>query len=202
MLFCGCDKDDEKMVPSYRTDILCAVTDNDSIVRFLLLDDGSKYSVSRQKIKANEPDAMVRTICSYEISADSTMATIYDIKRISCYAPLPKEQFNSHPQDPINVTSVWKSGNFINLSLAPLAAGKNSFEYDFCIDSTSVCQDKTVMYVSLLFRRTPGSIEEYTYQLYHSIPLNRDYYPCPFDSLVLCINTYKGMKTFSPTLPR
>lgn len=187
----GCSDDDSAYIPSYRTDILCALTNKDSIVTDILLDNGKKYSVVSQKINGKVANGKLRCHTRFSINEDSTNVRIYEIKRISCYAPLPADSFKIHPQEPINVTSIWQSGGYINLCLAPLVTGMNSFKYDFSIDSV---KGKTI-HTSMLFKHE-GAIEAYKFTFYHSIPLEKKYYTTDFDSIYLYINTYKGMKVW------
>lgn len=195
--------DDDAYVPSYRTDLVFAYTDQDSIVNYILMDDGKRYDVNSQKIVGVAPNARIRCYTSFSIGADSADVMVYEMKRISFYAPLPADSFDIHPQDPLNVTSVWRSGDYINLCLAPLVSSFKDFQYDFCIDSithsvpvSETGSKKTVLHTSLLFKRPKYGSESYTHKFYHTIPLYSDDYACDFDSLYLYINTYDGMKRF------
>lgn len=201
LLFClvlilaGC-KDDDYTVPSYRVDLMCALTDADSVVSHLLLDDGSRYSVGTQRIKASEPNAMIRCLGTFSIDEDSVTVKVYDLLRVSCYAPLPVDSFKVQPHDPVNVVSVWKSGGFVNLCLAPLVDEQGGMKYDFCIDSITHHHDNIAIHASLLFQRRSGSIEAYTHKFYHSIPLESPYYPNDYDSIYIHINTYNGTTAY------
>lgn len=186
-----CSDDDSASVPAYRTDILCALTNQDSLVTEIQLDNGKKYNVATQKINGKEANAKLRCYASFSINDDSINAKVYEIKRISCYAPAPADSFKIHPQDPINVTSIWKSGEYINLCLAPLTTGMNSIKYDFCIDSVI----GNTLHTSLLFKHE-GAIKAYKFTFYHSIPLEKKYYSSDFDSIFLHVNTYEGMKVW------
>lgn len=195
-IFFSCNKD-EASVPSYRTDILCIITNKDTMATHLLLDNGKKYNIVSQKIKATESNANIRCYASFSINEDSSEVKIYDIKRISCYAPLPADSFKIHPHDPLNVTSVWKSGGYLNMCLAPKAVGMSAFKYDFSIDSitTSASSSAKIMHTSLLFQFT-GAINSYTTKFYHSMPLQQSLYPEPFDSVYFYVNTYDGIKVW------
>jgi len=192
----GCSDDDSASVPSYRTDLLFAMTNGDTIVTDLLLDDGRSFRVASQRIKAVAPDSRIRCYATFGINSDSTEVKVYDIKRISCYAPLPVDSFAVHPQDPVNVTSVWCSGDYLNLCIAPLVSSIKDFKYDFCIDSITDRNSSVVLHTSLLYQRPKNGSEYYTQKFYHTIPLRSNDYPCRFDSLYLYINTYEGMKAY------
>lgn len=197
VVIASCSNDDTDSIPSYRTDILCALTNSDSLVTDIQFDNGRSYHVASQHIRSRVPNASIRCYSSFEITEDSTSVKIYDIKQISCYTPLPADSFKIHPQDPVNVTSVWKSGNYINLCIAPLVSAIKDFHYDFCIDSITDSKGKTLIHTSLLYQRAKNGSEYYTQKFYHSIPLASNGYPCPFDSLYLYINTYEGIKTYT-----
>lgn len=190
----SCSDDDNNSVPSYRTDILSAITDGDTLVTDLLFDNGRSYHVASQRIKAMAPNAKIRCYSTFEITNDSADVKVYEIKRISCYTPLPADSFEVHPQDPVNVTSVWRSGDYINLCVAPLVSALKDFKYDFCIDSITDNKEKVVLHTSLLYQRAKNGNEYYTQKFYHSIPLKSNDYPCAFDSLYIYINTYDGVK--------
>ena len=190
-LFFSCSKEDNT-IPSYRTDLLCAAGDGDSLVTRLLLDDGQTLKVT-QRIKAPEPNSTLRCYSSYAVSDDGTIATVYEIRRITCFAPSPADSCTIHDQSPLKVQSVWKSGSYVNLSLAPLVNQDGEYKYDLRLDSVV----SRTMYVSFLFQRDSSSLEAYTQKFYHSIPLQQSLYSQPFDSLILSINTYDGMKSYA-----
>lgn len=193
----SCSKDDSDFIPSYQSDLICVLTNTDSLVTDLVLDNGQKLKVSSQHIKAPFPNARIRCYSSFEIVAAQQEAKVYDIKAVSCFIPAPADSFKVHPMEPINLTSIWKSGGFINLCLAPLVNGSQQTVFDFCIDSISTQPDSSrIMHTSLLFTRTKESIEGYTTKIYHSIPLEHPDYSSPFDSMYIYINTYEGLKVY------
>lgn len=192
----SCSKDDADFIPSVRTDLLCAITNNDSLVTHFMLDDGTPYNVNKQKIKAHEPNAELRCISTFEINEDRSV-TVYDVATIPCFIPLPTDSFKTFPKEPVNVTSVWKSGGYINLCLSPLVNGEKQFAYSFCLDSISHNSDSTsTLHSSFLFQRIKGSVEGYSTKLYHSIPLYSKDYTSSFDTIAIYINTYEGVKTY------
>ena len=196
VVIASCSDDDTDYVPSYRTDLLCLLTNGDSLATDLLLDDGRRFSLS-QRVYTALPNSMLRCLCRYTINDDSAGAHIYDITKVSCYTPAPADSFEVHPQEPVNVVSLWKSGGFINLCLSPLVISKTSVLYDFSIDSVTQSADsKTIMHTSFLFQRKKESVEAYSTKLYHSIPLHSSAYPCTFDSMYIYVNTYEGMKVY------
>lgn len=195
-IFFSCNKD-EASVPSYRTDIISILTNKDTMATHLLLDNGKRYNIVSQNIKTTVPNGNIRCYASFSINEDSTDVKIYEIKRISCYTPLPADSFKIHPHDPLNVTSVWKSGGYVNMCLAPKAIGFSAFKYDFSIDSVTISSvsSATIIHTSLLFQFT-GAINSYTTKFYHSMPLQQSLYPVPFDSLYFYVNTYDGVKVW------
>lgn len=193
----ACEEDRERSLPSFRTDLLSVETGPDSLVKTILLDDGNRLMVSQQRISTVSANASIRCIAQFSVNEDSISALVYDLKKVSCYAPLPADSFKIHPHDPLNVVSVWKSGGYVNMCLAPLIISADAYKYDFCIDSIAQGgEGRTVLHVSLLFLRDKYSAEAYTNKFYHSIPLDQRYYPEYFDSLCLSINTYEGTKHY------
>lgn len=190
--FVGCSKD-ETQTPDYRTDIFCAVTGDDTLVHYILLDDGSKLSISSQAIKATDANATIRCISTFSINPDGKSATIYNIQRITCFAPVSSDSVKSRPRNPVNVRSVWKSGDYINLCLEPLINKEGKHRYDFCVDTLV----SRTLHVGFIFERDSASLEAYTARLYHSIPLHDDSYKQDFDSITIHINTYGGVRTYS-----
>ena len=67
--------DDDTYVPSYRTDLVFAYTDQDSMVNYILMDDGQRYDVTSQKIVGIAPNARIRCYTSFSIGASITEMT-------------------------------------------------------------------------------------------------------------------------------
>lgn len=187
----SCNDDDTATIPSYRTDLLCAITDADSMVTHLLLDEGTKFQVP-QRIKAPQANATVRCRASFAVDAEGTSVKVYDISSVTSFVPLPVDSFKTFPREPLNMVSVWKSPGYINLCFAPLVNKDVKCKYAFCIDSIT----SRTLHVSMLFEKKGDAPDAYSTKLYHSIPLTSPDYKQDFDSLSLHINTYDGLKTY------
>lgn len=193
ILLAACKKDDE-IAPPLRSELLCVVTDADAKVDQLVLDNGIRYSVAWQEIGANVKSAVLRCLCSYAVNEDNKTVTVYQMDKVSCYAPASADSFKIHPMDPLDVRSVYRTGQFVNLHLSLLTNGSREHAYDLCLDS--ITNDSSCIHCSFLFQHAKLDDESYHHDFYHSIPLNSNAYPCEFDSLIVYINTYDGMKRY------
>jgi len=194
LLLASCSKDNDNRYPSVRTDILCAVTDAKNVITHLVLDNGKSYALNGQELKGKKASSSHRCLCMYEVNADSTQATVYQISAVSCYAPLPVDSFKIHPMDPLDVRSVYRTGNFVNLHLSLLTTGSKQHAYDMCLDS--ITADSTIVHCSFIFQHAKLDDESYHADFYHSIPLVDKVYPAHYDSLIVYINTYDGLKRY------
>lgn len=188
----SCNDDDSNYIPSYITELMMAQTNSDSVVAKLTLDDGRSFAVKSQQIKSKHPNALMRCYATISVESDGSNVKVYEITGVESSVPVLADSVKFQGKDPVNVVSVWKSGGYVNLCLAPLVNAGEKYRTAFCLDSIS----SRTAYVSFLFQRPDTTIEAYSTNYYRSIPLDSSLYPSPFDSLQIRINTYNGIKVY------
>lgn len=190
MLFCwfGCSTDEDDAVPAYKIDLVEANTDHDGNVSVIRFDNGKTYTVD-QTIAAETADTTYRCMCTYMINANQKIS-VYGLTHIFSANPRQKADFKAVAFDPVNLTSCWKSGGYLNLHIGLLTTDVGSHRFGFCEDSVvnrSGCQ---MLYLTLMHGRPEEDAESYTKEIFMSIPLRQ--YTC--DSVCIRVQTYEGWK--------
>ena len=128
----ACNKEDYHY-PDVITDLVELETDSSSNIHLIRTDDGVLYSPDKTiAFKDSTPDSLYRVRCTYlPINEGGGKATLYNVH--SVISPFPKgpDFFKEGIKtDPVKITSIWKSGGYINLHLGVLTKGR-AHKYHF-----------------------------------------------------------------------
>lgn len=195
-ILAGCKEEDEYVYPPAISEILCARTDSYGQITYLLPDKGEPlYIENTDKIAPLLPDTVYRMISIYEVKdPDKPSVHVYTIQKVLSPDPIQRESLlDGMKMDPVNVQSVWRSGDYINMILLIKAqnGGKHSFHFiENCFP--------TDRFEFLLYHDQGGDVEAYTQLAYLSIPL-RQYKNTlsPGDEILVTINTFdEGLKRY------
>ena len=182
LCLCGCSKDEDDSMPAYKIDLAEIDTDHDGLVTVVRFDNGVTYTVG-QKITAETADTTYRCMCTYFVDANQKLS-VYGLTHVFSPNPRPRAEFKTFAYDPVNLTSSWKSGGYLNLRIGLLTTDEGSHSFGFCEDS--VVNRK--VYITLMHGRPEEDAESYTKDLFLSIPLKQ--YDC--DSVFVRVPTYEG----------
>lgn len=194
----SCEEDDGTKAPSLITDFVEAHTSSEGRISRITTDAGTNFAVT-QDIRTEVGDTTYRCICTYtrEENPKGTHATIYSISHIYSQPPRPASEFKEKPNDPVKVTSVWKTGKYVNIILGVMTTGQGHHEYAYSEDSTTTNSEGTsTTHISLVHKRPAEDAESYTQTVYLSIPVTQ-YYKNG-SNVSISIPTYEGQKTFNP----
>ena len=174
----ACNKEDYHY-PDVITDLVELETDSSSNIHLIRTDDGVLYS----------PD---KTIAF----KDSTPDSLYNVH--SVISPFPKgpDFFKEGIKtDPVKITSIWKSGGYINLHLGVLTKGR-AHKYHFLnLGKSRNSMGKATQRIQL-FHSQEEDPEAYTREIFLSCPLNKLDLQSG-DSIIFSINTYEGIKVYT-----
>ena len=194
ILACGDDDSGDKF-PSLQTEFVEANTGADKRIHSITTDNGLNYILTNS-IMTDVADTTFRCVCNFELQDNETRATVYDIKHIYSFPPIPASQFKSLDRDPVKVQSLWHSGKYVNIILGVMTSGNGTHACAFCEDSITTSSDGTkTVHISLLHKRPDNDIEAYTQKVYLSIPVS--HYADSCNAISLSIPTYEGTATYT-----
>ena len=170
----------------------------DGKLDYLITDNNLKLSISNT-VSADGlvPDSAYRVICTYQQNEENDKeARLYSISLINAPYAIPAFLVEEKKNDPVEVQSIWRGGNYLNLILL-LKAQNIPHSFLFLQDSIVSVNERTNLYISL-YHDKEGDLEAYTQKAYLSMPLQ------PYqrllkegDTICLSINTYdKGVQTW------
>lgn len=194
-------KEDDYVYPSVVTEFIDGQTDSEGTLSRLITDGGEVYTIQpREGLDGLTPDSLYRTVSIYQPLTESGEVYLYSSRLIMALAPLPAESFTEGVvTDPLDVRSVWRSGNYINLILKPMVRDKNH-AYHFADYGITEKNGVNTLHLTLYHNRN-NDYEAFTREDYLSIPL-RGYEDKlqAGDTIALQINTYeKGFSTYTFT---
>lgn len=194
-------KEDDYVYPSVVTEFIDGQTDSEGVLSRLITDEGEVYTIQlREGLDGLTPDSLYRTVSVYQPLTESGEVYLYSAQLIMALDPLPAESFTEGVvTDPLDVRSVWRSGDYINLILKPMVKDKNhAFHFaDYGITEEG---GANTLHLTLYHNRN-DDYEAFTREVYLSIPL-REYKDKlrSGDTIALQINTYeKGFSTYTFT---
>lgn len=184
-LLTACSEEDDTHFPSMWNEIVCLHTDDQGQVKYMVTDEGETYQVTNT-LFGQKPNTLFRVMCGYSINEG--YATLYQTMSVH----LLQDSTACAVHDPTKVLSVWKSGSFINLHLAPLTQG-GQHAWGYSLDSIS---DSRHCFLSLHHSQGKDPLS-YTQETYASISLSRMPQLAEGDSISLSIHTFNGIKTWN-----
>jgi len=185
----SCSNDGEA-VPSVLTELCDVYIDRQGVASQAVLDDGTLMDIAAQGLKADVADTTVRCVITYAWADGAPH--VYSSTPALCMQAVPASKFHALPHDPVRLVSVWQKGRYVNMVFGEMTTGNGPHEYAFCIDSL---RGRT-LYTSLLHRQPAADAASYTQKRYASMPIRGNGSEA-YDSLVLCILTYDGLRAFA-----
>lgn len=196
-------KDDDYVYPDVLTEFADAHTNGEGTLTQLVNDRGEQFDIqARSGLGGLTRDSVYRTLCVYapldaSASAQPKEVKLYSIQLVVSSEPIEERRLvNGMKTDPLDIQSIWRAGNYVNMVLLPLVKDQAHAYYfiENGIDTHS--NGKRTLRLTLYHNRH-GDYEAFTHKTYFSIPLqgyrNR---LAEGDTIRLRINTYKeGMTT-------
>ncbi|HJH66525.1 MAG TPA: NigD-like protein [Bacteroides mediterraneensis] len=207
LLFLGACKEDEYVYPNVISTFIDVTTDASGTLQDLITDKGETLQIlNREGLDGLTPDSTYRTVSIYEPKETDTQgnatALLYSCQLIIAVKPVTANKLPDGiaKTDPLNVQSVWRSGNYLNLILLPMAKEKSHI-FHFIEDGITDNEDGSRTLHLTLYHNQNGDYEAFTRKSYLSIPLwAYEGRLAQGDQVILRINTYeKGFVSYEFT---
>lgn len=169
-------KEDEYVYPSVLTEFVEAVTGPEGVLTELRSDDGTRFAVKyRDGLGGLTPDSLYRAVAVYQVSGETAEGTpeasIYSCQVVISWNPLPPKAFkNGIKTDPVDIQSMWRSGNYLNMILKAKVKDR-AHSYHFVDEGISRDGEKRVLNLRLYHDRR-GDYEAFEQRVYLSVPLS------------------------------
>lgn len=207
LLFLGACKEDEYVYPNVISTFIDVTTDTSGTLQNLITDKGETLQIlNREGLDGLTPDSTYRTVSIYESKGTDTQrnATVllYSCQLIIAVKPVTIDKLPDGiaKTDPLNIQSVWKSGNYLNLILLPMTKDKSHI-FHFIEEGITDNEDGSRTLHLTLYHNQNGDYEAFTRKSYLSIPLwAYEGRLTHGDRVILRINTYeKGFVNYEFT---
>lgn len=180
----ACSNDDEgEKYPDIVSEFVNVYANDEGVLHKITNDAEVTYTLSNPQ-KGYHAGAVYRAVCGYV--PEGTAARIYQLTG----AHVLRDSTLIGTKDATGVTSVWKSGHYINMQLAPRSQGGNQ-HWGFIVDSIP----EGHAYLSL-YHNQNGDPASYTQPVYASLPVDSIEGIETVDSITLRILTYKGTQAW------
>ncbi len=188
--------DDEKTAAPYVEELACLVTNANGRAVSFVSDNGNSYTLSN-KVNGLRPDSTYRILALF--TRDETNRTVWLTDYAALLAPKAAAyKSKAAIYNPLDVTSAWKGGGYINLRLAIKGTNGGTHYFGFnAVDTTASASGVKTVHVKLIHSQNNDPLY-YTRESYICLPL------APFapaftagtDSLSLSVETFSGEKVY------
>ena len=182
--------------PNVITEFVCIHTNEQGNVTALTTDNNNRYILENPlQSDGLTPDSLYRALSMYELLQANT-AKLYTCQLVLSVNPLPLSVFGDNLKtDPVDIQSIWLSGNYLNLIVKEKA--KDKVHYYHFIDE-GITSHNGIQTLNLrLFHDRNNDYEAFTRNIYLSVPLSN--YKSQLhkgDKIRFYIHTYKENETF------
>lgn len=183
-LFACSDSDQQEEYPPIVTEFASILTDKNGTMTSMTTDDDVTYPISN-KLNGYAANALYRVVCGYEQKGNG----VYVYQLYGAF--LLRDSSEVLRQDPVNVTSLWRKGHFLNLIMESKTQGQTQL-WGYATDS--ITPGHTYL---TLHHHQNGDPEAYTATIYASIPLDSLKQTQASDTITLRVNTYNGEKVYT-----
>lgn len=196
LLFVQCDKDDDYIYPSVLTDFMDVYTNNESVIDRIGIDGAESTLYLENLVKgANlKPDTIYRAVGMYSLpDADKGSTTIYSLTLVYSSYPVPIEKLKGYKTDPLDIESVYRGGQYLNIVALPLLQNRNLHGFGFVENGMEERNGNRILTITLAHSQNDDR-ESFPQRVYLSIPLER-YQLQKGDSIYFYANVYdEGLK--------
>ncbi len=198
LVACG---EKEFYYPNLITEMVCLNTNTEGIGNQFMTDEGKVWYLSENSQPDNlTADSTYRIICRYAPLAanENGKAEVQAYSMSSVIAPLPKpeREYEHIITDPVNLQSIWRRGDYLNMVLQVMVKDKNH-HLSFIEDGLFTNLNGTRTLTLKLYHDSCGDIEGFEQTYYLSVPLW--HYQDRLekgDQIEFHLNTYKEGMTY------
>lgn len=187
--FVQCDKDDDFVYPNVLTDFMDIYTNENKLVDRIQA-DGSQLLFLNNILQGEnlQSDTLYRAVGMYSLPDESGHTSVYNVSLIYAGKPHKRENITAIKTDPLNIESVYRGGNYLNIVALPMMQN-NVHSYAFVEDSIRFDRlGKKKLFLKLAHNQN-GDRESFPRRVYLSIPLG-EYDMNEGDTVILRANIY------------
>ena len=164
---CG---EEEYVYPDLITEMSCLKTNAEGFGIQIITDNGTVWNLK----EGNRPDSLTadsvyRVVSRFAPVADSE-AVAYSFWEVISPLPKLKSEYESIHQDPVDIQSIWRSGNYLNMILQIMVKDKEH-ELSFIDNGITSNANGTQTLHLTLFHHRKDDIEGFMQKYYLSVPL-------------------------------
>ncbi|MGL5958576.1 MAG: NigD-like protein [Phocaeicola sp.] len=193
LLLIGC-KEKEYIYPTLTTEFCGLKTNASGVGHYLVTDDDKQLWIENQSgVSGLKSDTTYRVVSRYAPANDSpnpTAVKLYGIANVIAPIPIKERQFQQFHTDAVELQSIWKKGDYLNLVVRVKMKEKVHI-FHFIENKLEEIDGKRTLYLTLYHDRK-NDIEAFYQTTYLSVPLwsysNRLQ---EGDTIVFQLNTYK-----------
>jgi len=186
LVSCKNDGDDlSNIYPNIVTEFAMIRTDDSGTMIELTTDDECTYTINNPQ-SGYDKNVRYRAVCGFV--PEGRTARLYNAT--SAYMLCDSTELAYEP-DPIKVTSIWQSGRYINMQLAPLTQGGTQY-WGYRVDEV---KGRTT-HISLHHRQNDDPLS-YTQTVYASLFVDEFEAIPAGDSIALHIKTFQGDRVWA-----
>ena len=169
MLLTACGEE-EYVYPDLITEMSCLKTNAEGFGIQIITDNGTVWNLK----EGNRPDSLTadsvyRVVSRFAPVADSE-AVAYSFWKVISPLPKLKSEYESIHQDPVDIQSIWRSGNYLNMILQIMVKDKEH-ELSFIDNGITSNANGTQTLHLTLFHHRKDDIEGFMQKYYLSVPL-------------------------------
>ena len=199
LLLTAC-KEETYVYPDVLTEFVDIQTDASGTITRLITDNGKRYAIQpREGLNGLRADTVYRTVSIYQplSEGETPEAQLYSSRiTVSPYPVKATEWEDSIYTDPVDIQSIWRSGNYLNL-IAEVKRKDQDHTFHFIEDSISTDPQGIRTLYLRLYHNSNQDYEAFTDPTYLSVPL-RHYQDTlrTGDKIRFRIHTYKEGQTY------
>ena len=161
---------EEYVFPDLITEMSCLKTNAEGFGVQIITDNGTVWNLK----EGNRPDSLTadslyRVVSRFAPVADSE-AVAYSFWKVISPLPKPESEYESIHLDPVDIQSIWQSGNYLNMVLQVMVKDKEH-ELSFIDNGITSNANGTQTLHLTLFHHRKDDVEGFMQKYYLSVPL-------------------------------
>ena len=164
---CG---EEEYVFPDLITEMSCLRTDSKGFGTQIITDEGTIWHLQEgSRPDSLTADSLYRVVSRFAPVADSE-AVAYSFWKVISPLPKPESEYESIHLDPVDIQSIWQSGNYLNMVLQVMVKDKEH-ELSFIDNGITSNANGTQTLHLTLFHHRKDDVEGFMQKYYLSVPL-------------------------------
>ena len=169
VLLTACDKE-EYVYPDLITEMSCLKTNTEGFGVQIITDNGTVWNLK----EGNRPDSLTadsvyRVVSRFAPVADSE-AVAYSFWKVISPLPKPESEYESIRMEPVDIQSIWRSGDYLNMVLQVMVKDKEH-ELSFIDNGITSNANGTQTLHLTLYHHRKDDVEGFMQKYYLSVPL-------------------------------